>query len=145
MNKMMCVTMALLSVVVLACGKKSNIPEWVLNPPVAEGALYGIGSSSIDDDNKAAQMAKDKASISAVLEHSFRISDPVETETFDFLFAKAEQKSITLNWFTDYITIIRLEKATDGTWWCLAVYEPLDAPDNPGTQRVFEMFDTLPK
>jgi len=145
MKKMMFVIMALLSGLFCACTQKTAVPEWVLNPLVAEGALYGIGSSSLDDDDKAAQMAKDKASISAILEHSFRISDPVETVTFDFLFAKAEQKSIILNWFTDYITIVRLEKASDGTWWCLAIYEPLDDLDSPGTQRAFEMLDTLPK
>ena len=126
--------MALLSVVVLACGKKSNIPEWALNPlPIEERVFYGIGYSNLDDDEKAAQMAKDKASISAVLEHSFRISDPVETVTFDFLFAKAEQKSITASWFTTNITITKLEKAPDGTWWCMAKYDlgkVLDAFDD---------------
>jgi hypothetical protein len=72
MKKIMFSMMVFLSVLFVNCVRqKHSIPEWVLNPPVENGTIYGIGFAKPTDSKDASELAAEKAVISAVYTVSF--------------------------------------------------------------------------
>jgi hypothetical protein len=106
-----------------------NIPEWVLNLPVNEGTIYGIGQAKLVDSKDALMLAEEKAVLSAVYMASYLTyemiqehSSQMEQDNLSFEFIEAK-RSIVLNWEVADIEIIKREQTLDGTWWCLAIYK----------------------
>jgi hypothetical protein len=104
-----------------------NIPEWVLNLPVNQGTIYGIGQAKLVDSRNALMLAEEKAVLSAVYMASFlayemiqEYSSQMEQDSLSFEFI---ERSIVLNWDEADIEIIKREQTPDGTWWCLAIYK----------------------
>jgi hypothetical protein len=112
--------------------QKHNIPEWVLNPPVENGTIYGIGFAKSTDSKDASKLAVEKAVISAVYTASFRANEIIrEFSNISFNSSTSveldiieSRNSIQLSWKESDYKIIKLEQTSEGAWWCLAVYEP---------------------
>jgi predicted DNA binding CopG/RHH family protein len=103
---------------------QNNLPNWLSNPPVAPGTIYGIGHAKLTDSKLAANLAEEKAVLSAVYEAQYLATIEYEylnqPPEFEFI---EEVKSINIRWNVSDIEIIKREQTSDGTWWCLAVYK----------------------
>jgi len=115
-----------------------DIPEWVINPPVDIGVIYGIGSSKSYDGfyEENARIAEEKAYLSAAFEFYMgshvgeltAILAMMEKNTLgeadDFAWMLNDGiRTVKLTWEVSYMKVVKLEKSPDGTWWCLAAFE----------------------
>jgi len=89
---------AMLVVFVSACGGKSSVrvdsdqssasqPGWVLNTPIEQGFLYGVGSAEVfgNDQSAAVARAKDMARVELVKQITVDVSGVVEQEISETL------------------------------------------------------------
>jgi len=76
-------------------GQWEDVPEWVLNPPIAEDALYGIGGAHLADTPLAIQAAEDQARN----------------------FLRFRSYNLSYDWSGN--RVVRREQTKDGTWWVL--------------------------
>ena len=119
---------------------KQHVPEWVLNPPNDSGVVYGIGYSNSfegegDYDKYNSRIAEEKAYLAAIYElylggHRAELTtilgimDNFQFDAEDFTWVlNGETRTVKLTWDVRYMKTVKLEKSSDGAWWCLAVYE----------------------
>ena len=148
MKKLILLGIMFLSIFLFNCVEKNIVPEWVLNLPVENGVIYGIGNAKLTDSKNASKLAEEKAVISAVYFYDFMVNELIleysnETEQLNPLNElDFEIKSIQLSWNVSDFKIIKHEQTSDGTWWCLVVYEPINV-GNRFDVDVFRRMDEI--
>lgn len=137
-------TVILLAVVVLfafgcvSTPKKSDYPDFFINPPVAEDGIYGVGAAKLSNASMAQQAATARArtSIAFALEVSVKaaMTDYYQeagvdenTQAIAFL----EQISRQVTEITLSGTIVeKMDIGKDGTWYALVFYPVAAAMDD---------------
>jgi hypothetical protein len=81
----------------------TNVPEWVLNFPVNEGTIYGIGQAKSVDSKNTLMLAEEKAILSAVYMASFfknemiqEYSGQMEQDSLSFEFIEVKKHNSKL-------------------------------------------------
>ena len=112
-----------------------NIPDFVLNPPVQEDAIFGIGSARLSSINQALIIAEERARQSL----AFQLQANVQAMIVDYTRAAKIERTPTSLEFAETIgrqvsTItlsgalpVRRQRTPDGTFWVLVSYRKADA------------------
>ena len=112
-----------------------NVPDFVLNPPVQEDAIFGIGSARLSSINQALIIAEERARQSL----AFQLQANVQAMLIDYTRAAKMERTPTSLEFAETIgrqvsTItlsgalpVRRQRTPDGTFWVLVSYRKADA------------------
>ena len=118
-----------------SAGGGSDIPDWFLNPPTNEDAIFGTGSAKMSDLNMSIQMAESRARQSI----SFTLNANVQAMITDYTRNAGTAESQTSLVFAEsvgrQVTQSRLQGAEvrqkavgkDGTVYCLVAMKKADA------------------
>jgi hypothetical protein len=115
--------------------QNANLPEFVLNPPQQEDAIFGIGSAKMSDPNSARRFAESRARTSL----AFQLNANVQAMITDYSrqagtegsqaqlnFAESIERQVTqvqLNGATP----VKTDQTPDGTIWVMVAYKKADA------------------
>jgi hypothetical protein len=107
------------------------LPDFVLNPPITDGVILGIGSAKLQSDQQSMQFADSRArqdiafqlsaQVQAMLTDYARTAGTA-TDTTALQLAENVGRQLTDNTLSGASTIKR-EKTKDGTWWALVSYD----------------------
>jgi hypothetical protein len=128
------------ALLVFGCASKpqsggSNMPDFVLNPPVQDDVLYGIGSAKQASDQMSITMADSRARQSI----SFQIRTNVQAMITDYARQSGTQDNNVALEFAEVVgrqlvnaelsgaKVIKREKMKDGTFWVLMSYDKIAA------------------
>jgi hypothetical protein len=112
-----------------------NVPDFVLNPPVQEDAIFGIGSAKLSSVNQALIIAEERARQSL----AFQLNANVQAMIIDYTQAAQTERAPTSREFAEtvgrqvsHITLngavpVRRQRTPDGTFWVLVSYRKADA------------------
>jgi hypothetical protein len=112
-----------------------NLPSFVLNPPVAEDVIYGIGSAKLANQSQAMQTA-DARGRTAI---AFTLNANVEAMIIDYSRTAGNENSQQSLQFIENIsrqvtqvklqgaTVVQREQTPDGTFWALVQVKKADA------------------
>ncbi|MDR2518329.1 MAG: LPP20 family lipoprotein [Spirochaetaceae bacterium] len=116
-------------------GGSSDIPEWFLNPPSAEDAIYGTGSAKMADLNMSIQMAESRArqsisftlnaNVQAMITDYSRSAGTAESQT-SLVFAESVGRQVTQSRLTG-AQVKNKAIGKDGTVYCLVEMKKADA------------------
>ncbi|MDR2159725.1 MAG: LPP20 family lipoprotein [Treponema sp.] len=107
-----------------------NLPDFVLNPPVQEDAIFGIGSAKLSNLNQSMSMAEARARQSL----AFQLNANVKAMITDYARDAGTADSTTALQLSEQIgrqltqtTLagampVKREQTPDGTWWVLVSY-----------------------
>lgn len=139
MKKSIVFTSALIALVLLAgCAsgggekvkERRDLPEWFLNPPVAEEVIYGLGMAKMSSDS----LSRDTAIARARKDVALQVSTRVQSMMTDYAQeAGAEGNSQTINFvesITKQVADVELKGSTtekvyaavDGNWFAMVSY-----------------------
>jgi hypothetical protein len=124
----------LLTALVLSCGStaapaaaepESDIPEWYLNPPATEDAIFGTGSARMSNDNASMQAAQARARTSIAMTLNANVQAMITDYTKE---AGNQNETSSLSFFesiSQQVTQAKLEgvtqynaaKGKDGTFY----------------------------
>jgi hypothetical protein len=113
----------------------ANIPEWVVNPPLQEDSIFGIGSAKLSSDQRGMEMAEARARQSL----AFQLNTNVQAMITDYArdagttnntatleLAETVGRQLTQTTLVG-ATPSKREKTPDGTWWVMIDYKKTDA------------------
>jgi hypothetical protein len=140
MKKIFCVLMVLSIIVLVGCksqptvsttgpGVPSDVPEWYLNTPKAEGGIYGLGVAKFpNNQNMSRTMAENRARQSIAQELSSNVKNMIEDHTAGSEYANAGSQfaqTVSQTLAEAKLAGARIEQryiAKDGTFYALAYY-----------------------
>ncbi len=152
MKKNVIVIAAVLMIVGLLAGcagggdkvkERRDMPEWYLNPPVAEDVIYGLGQAKLSSDS----LSRDTAIARARKDIALQVSARVQTMMTDYAQeagAEGNSQSITfIETITKQVADVELKGTTteevypavDGNWYAMVSY-----PRNAMTDEVADIF-----
>ncbi|MDR2484127.1 MAG: LPP20 family lipoprotein [Treponema sp.] len=118
-----------------AQGVPSDIPDWFLNPPVQEDAIFGSGSAKMSDLNMSLTMAESRARqsialtlnayVQAMIVDYTRNAGNVDN-TSDLTFAETVGRQLT-NAKLSGATVYKRGNGKDGTFYVLVSLKKADA------------------
>ena len=123
--------------------ERRDMPEWYLNPPVAEDVIYGLGQAKLSSDS----LSRDTAISRARKDVALQVSTRVQTMMTDYAQeAGAEGNSQTINFvesITKQVADVELQgavtekvyAAVDGNWYAMVSY-----PKNALTEEISDIF-----
>ena len=146
-----CSVVVLLALAALAAGCKSGpvsstipagtVPDFVINPPLRDDAIGGIGSAKNSTDQLSIQMADARArqdisfqltaQAKAMITDYARDAGTVDEQTALAL-SEVVGRQLTNNTLSGARPEKR-EKAADGTWWVMVSYNKADAAKTAGS------------
>jgi hypothetical protein len=112
-----------------------NVPDFVLNPPMQEDTIFGIGSAKLSSVNQALITAEERARQSL----AFQLNANVQAMIVDYIRAAKTEHAPTSLEFAEtigrqvsHMTLsgaipVRRQKTPDGTFWVLVSYSKADA------------------
>ena len=129
--------LALAAALVVGCASAppSNTPDFVLNPPIRDDAIIGIGRAGNQNEQLSLQMADSRAR----QDIAFQLSAQVQAMITDYAReagtiaeATALQLSETVGRQLTNTTLNgarpeKREKTPDGTWWVMVTYPKAEA------------------
>ncbi|GHU91273.1 hypothetical protein FACS189476_11890 [Spirochaetia bacterium] len=130
--------LALTATLVVGCASappSSNIPDFVLNPPIRDDVMIGIGRAGNQNEQLSLQMADSRAR----QDIAFQLSAQVQAMITDYAReagtiaeATALQLSETVGRQLTNTTLNgarpeKREKTPDGTWWVMVTYPKAEA------------------
>ncbi|MDR2394975.1 MAG: hypothetical protein LBD93_12595 [Treponema sp.] len=112
-----------------------NVPDFVLNPPVQEDHIFGIGSAKLPSVNQALITAEERARQSLVFQLYANVQAMITdyTRSMSMEHAPASQEfAETIGRQVTHMTLsaavpVRRQKTPDGTFWVLIAYSKADA------------------
>ncbi len=123
--------------------ERRDMPEWYLNPPVAEDVIYGLGQAKLSSDS----LSRDTAIARARKDIALQVSARVQTMMTDYAQeagAEGNSQSITfIETITKQVADVELKGTTteevypavDGNWYAMVSY-----PRNAMTEEVSDIF-----
>jgi hypothetical protein len=127
--------LALAAALIMGCASAPAVPEFVLNPPIRDDAIIGIGRAKNIEEQMSIQMADARAR----QDIAFQLSAQVQAMITDYARqagtideTTALQLSETVGRQLANITLTgarpeKREKSPDGTWWVMVAYSKADA------------------
>ncbi|MDR1301585.1 MAG: hypothetical protein LBK43_03835 [Treponema sp.] len=116
-------------------GGQADLPDFVMNPPLQEDAIFGIGSAKLSSDNQSLTMADARARQSLAFQLNANVqamitdyarSAGTENSQASLEFSESIGRQLTQTTLSGAIAVKR-EKAKDGTLWVLMSYSKADA------------------
>jgi hypothetical protein len=113
----------------------TNLPDFVLNPPVQEDAIFGIGSAKLSSLNQSMTMAEARARQSL----AFQLSANVQAMITDYARDAGTVNNTTALQLSEQVgrqltqttlvgaVPVKREQTPDGTFWVLVSYSKSDA------------------
>jgi hypothetical protein len=103
-----------------------DLPDFVLNPPVAEDAIYGVGAARMQTTQASLSMAESRARVSLAQQINTRVQNMITdhmsgSEGSDQAmsnFQESISRSLAQATLSGAQTI-RRQQTKDGTWWAL--------------------------
>jgi hypothetical protein len=129
-----------LAVLAAGCGsspasRQSDLPDFVLNPPLQEDAIFGIGSANMSSDNQSITMAESRArqslafqlnaNVQAMITDYFREAGTTNNTT-SLEFAEGVGRQLTQAKLNGAAPVKRA-RTDDGTFYVLISYKKADA------------------
>ncbi len=118
--------------------KKSDYPDFFINPPVAEDGIYGVGAAKLNNASMAQQAAIGRArtSIAFSLESSVKAAMTdyyqeagVDGDTQAIAFLEQISRQVTEITLSGTV-VEKMDIAADGTWYALVFYPARSAVDD---------------
>jgi hypothetical protein len=116
-------------------GSSVDLPDFVMNPPVQEDAIFGIGSAKLSTINQSITMAESRARQSLAFQLNANVqamitdyarSAGTENSQASLEFAESIGRQLTQTTLSGAIPVKR-EQTKDGTFWVLISYSKADA------------------
>jgi hypothetical protein len=116
-------------------GGQAELPDFVMNPPVQEDAIFGIGSAKLSTINQSITMAEARARQSLAFQLNANVqamitdytrSAGTENSMASLEFAESIGRQLTQTTLNGAVPVKR-EQAKDGTFWVLFSYSKADA------------------
>jgi hypothetical protein len=116
-------------------GSQADLPEFVMNPPIQEDALFGIGSAKLSTINQSMTMAESRARQSL----AFQLNTNVQAMITDYARSAGTTDSQASLEFAETVgrqltqatlsgtTVVNRKQTKDGTLWVLMSYRKSDA------------------
>jgi hypothetical protein len=138
MKKLTTVLVALAALLVIGCVSDPapaaapapvadpDIPAFVLNPPIAEDAIYGVGAAKMQTTQASLTMAENRARVSLAQQINTRVQNMIT----DYM-SGSEGSSQAMANFQESISrsladanlsgaqVVQRQQTKDGTWWVL--------------------------
>ncbi|MDR1909645.1 MAG: LPP20 family lipoprotein [Spirochaetaceae bacterium] len=104
-----------------------DLPDFVLNPPIAEDAIYGVGAARMQTAQASLTMAESRARVSLAQQINTRVQNMITDHM-----SGSEGSNLAMTNFQESISrslaqatlsgaqIIRRQQTSDGTYWALA-------------------------
>ncbi|MDR2634115.1 MAG: LPP20 family lipoprotein [Treponema sp.] len=114
---------------------QADLPDFVMNPPVQEDAIFGIGSAKLSTVNQSITMAESRARQSLAFQLNANVqamitdyarSAGTENSQASLEFSEIVGRQLTQTTLSGAIPVKR-EQAKDGTFWVLISYSKADA------------------
>ena len=127
----------------MGCGSKPpevkgdpNIPDFVLNPPLDDTYMYGVGSALFSNQSQAMQAAdarartdlanKLKTEVQAMIIDYSRTAGTENNQTSALTFYESVSRQLTETTLTK-VDVVERKRTPDGTWWTLMRMSKADA------------------
>jgi hypothetical protein len=113
----------------------SDLPDFVLNPPSQEDAIFGMGSAKLSSDNQSMSIAEARARQSLAFQLNANVQAMItdysreagtQNNTASLEFVESVGRQVTQAQLNGVVPVKR-EKLKDGTWWVLVSYSKADA------------------
>jgi hypothetical protein len=123
--------------------ERRDLPEWFLNPPVAEDVIYGLGMAKMSSDS----LSRDTAIARARKDVALQVSTRVQSMMTDYAQEAGAEGNTQVITFVESITkqvadvelqgavTEKVYAAVDGNWFAMVSY-----PKNALTQEVSDIF-----
>jgi hypothetical protein len=132
MKKLTIALVVLAALLVVSCGsapapvlQAADLPDFVLNPPIAEDAMYGVGAAKMATTPESLQMAESRARVSLAQQINTRVQNMIT----DYM--SGSEGTDQMNNFQESISrslaeanlsgaqVVKREQTKDGTWWVM--------------------------